>query len=409
MCMAPASAVQFVTLFPPKASEPAALLQARLADFLAHGMSGVVVWSAGHVFQEDGNISPFGNNLSQAMQSVQKVQPHFAGAELQRSSVWLLESQASVRAHWMLDSWQDGKTWIRRFSSYEKEHSTSLASRHSWLRLLEDLGLQGRLVSDVDLAVQLAKQPPKVLVLPAVIALSDNSAAAITAYVKAGGVVVADHGLGIYDEDLRLRTEPALDSLFGIRKRQVHRQQMLVSQGKADAAGRLPSGLAAAERAVQAELAEPVQQFQIQIEGKLGKGRAFYLNLAVCEYAGMRLLQEQAKATLDLRRRLRWILAGAGVTPGVELRAPGMPTCLERLFLRAKDGRQLLALRVNALSDPELLQQLSVKGARPVFLRFKRPHKLTDLRTGQHYAAAAKHELQLDIWQGLFLQVEAVD
>src|SRR5260370_23434251 len=49
-------------------------------------------------------------------------------------------SQASIRAHWMFDSREDGDTWPRRFSSYEATHSPFARVRNSFARLIDDLG-----------------------------------------------------------------------------------------------------------------------------------------------------------------------------------------------------------------------------------------------------------------------------
>ena len=56
-------------------------------------------------------------------------------------------SQASIRAHWMFDSRADGDTWPRRFSSYEASHSRFARVRDSFVRVVQDLGLQYRFLA----------------------------------------------------------------------------------------------------------------------------------------------------------------------------------------------------------------------------------------------------------------------
>src|SRR5262249_27692890 len=156
-----------------------------------------------------------------------------AGAVLERSPVWIVESQPAVQAHWMLDSADDGATWGRRLASYEEEHSTSLAARASWMRLGEGPRPQPRFGPAGQLRGQLRQQAPKVLVLAACLALSDAAVPAIADYVQRGGVAVADGMLAFYDEHLRRRDRPALDAVFGLAVRAVpERSALLVHEGK---------------------------------------------------------------------------------------------------------------------------------------------------------------------------------
>ena len=98
MSLAHPSARQVMTLFPPGEDQPAEMTRARIADALAHGLWGVVVWSAGEVFRRALEPSAWGAELARGFAEFKTVGEAFAGAELSRSDVWLVESQASVRA-----------------------------------------------------------------------------------------------------------------------------------------------------------------------------------------------------------------------------------------------------------------------------------------------------------------------
>jgi hypothetical protein len=407
MSFAPPGARQVTTLFPPAKGEPLQMVRGWYFDALAHGMAGIVGWSASDMLGRDGKPTPYGKELAHAISSLRAAADVVAGAELIRSPVWLIESQAAVRAHWMLDSANDGRTWIRRLSSYEREHSTSLAARHSWLRLFEDLGLQARIVAMEDLPARLLAEPPRLLVLPVQIAISDEAAAAITAYTRAGGVLLADHGVGFYDEHLVRREQPALDGVFGVRGRSVRWEDLLVGQGRAYERGRLASGAAAAEVGLSGPLGEPTELAQVQIENTVGEGRAVYLNLAVCEYGRVRLDPSRVATALDLRRRVRLVLEYAGVAPEVSVRGPGLPTCIERMELRTRDGRRVLAVRMNALESRDLMRRLGAAGARPVQLVFPRAVRLRDLVTGTSLGQGESFDVSLDPWQGLLLEMTA--
>ncbi len=407
-CLADSRALRVVTLFPP-GDAPLRLVDARLADALAHGADAVIVWAAGEVFGEDGAPTAFGRRFGNARRRLAGAARAFAGAELLRDPIWLVESQASIRAHWMLDSARDGRTWPRRLSSWEAEHSTSLAARSSWLRLFADLGFQPALVDSRELPARLAAGPPGLLVLPATLALDDDSLAAIRRYVEAGGRLLADHGTALYDERLRRREQGGLDDLFGLRGRSLRWTDRLVDNAGVVDGARLPgTGLGVAERGLRGGLGEPVGELgAVQLEARPRRGAATYLNLAVCEYAALRLDPARVAAARDLRTRVRWVLDDASLVPAVLARGKGLPTCLEVLRHRAPGGRLLLAVRVAALDAPELLRQLGEDGPRPLELRFAAPVQLLDVAAGRDLGTADTFELQIDPFLGVFLEVRA--
>lgn len=405
MSLAGPGAKQIATITPLPAGAPLALVRGRVFDMVAHGMSGLVVWSAREVFGSGAEPTDYGRELAQAFASLRPAADITAGATVQRSSVWIVESQASVRAHWMLDSAADGRTWIRRLSSYEHGHSTSLAARHSWLRMFEDLGMQARLVPVEDLAARMKSVTPRLLVLPALLSVSDAAAATITEYVRAGGTAVADHGLGVYDGSLRRRETGVLDELFGVRGRSFDMTDLVVRQGRPAESHRLPSGAAVAEPGLDGELAEPAGAHRVHLEKRHGEGRTIYLNLAVCEYGGARLDRERVRTALDLRRRVRRVAYDAGLRPPVVVHGRGLPTCIERLELRAPGGRRVLAIRVNALENRELMQQLHERGPREITLSFPAEVHLADLVSGRDLGTGTEFTMAFAAWTGLLLEV----
>jgi len=135
--------------------------------------------------------------------------------------VALYHSQASLRVHWVLEVKPQGKNWINRDSWSERTDSRYFRLRESWVKLIEDNGLQYRFlcppqVDRGDLQNYDPKGPKgfKVLLLPEILAMSDAEAGAIRAFVQAGGTVVADKMPGTYDEHGKRREESPLASLF---------------------------------------------------------------------------------------------------------------------------------------------------------------------------------------------------
>lgn len=399
------AALQFATLFPPQEGEPQALLGARIADLLVHGLSGVIVWSSREAIG-GGAATEYGTRLHAALTDLAAVTPVFAGAQMQRSPVWIVESMPSVRAQWMLDSWDDGDTWPRRLSSYESRHGTSLQGRASWVALLRDLGLQPDFVFAEDLPDRLRATPPRLLVLADTLALADASADAIGDFVERGGHVLADHGTAVYDDALHLRDQGALDALFGVRSRSLLREDWRVRNAQGDDTLRTRGGAAIAERGLRGALAEPLDAADVQIEATHGRGRATLLNLAVCEYAAMRLDRERFGAARELRARVRQVVGAAGVEPPFWIRGEGLPTAVERTLLRSRDGRTLAAIQVDLLDDPTAFADLQKGGEREVELVFPSATRVTDLRRGVTVLAGPSCRVVLSPALGAFLVLE---
>lgn len=409
-CLAAPGAHRYATLGPPAedlgAVAVADLVRAELAAMACQGLAGVVVWNDGTVAAADGTPTPFGNAVAGAFARLGGVLDACAGATVETSPVWVVESQASVRLWWMLDSVGDGMTWVRRLASYESEHSTSQAARRGWIKLLQDLGLEPCFVGERALPERLLLERPRCVVLPATIALAGRTAQALTAYVQSGGTVLADHSVGLYDEALLRREAGALDPLFGIAARSLAWDDLLVREGRSVARGtggkdRLPP----AERTLRGELGEAQTGADTFLERAHGRGRACYLNAPVVEYGRWRLDELAVGPAFELRRRVRSALQRAGVLPPCDVRGEGLPTLLERVPLRLRDGRRLLAIRVNALERPSLLQRLAQHGPVPIEIEFPTELRLSVFGSGDAPITGSRLQASLDPFAALFVEV----
>lgn len=408
MSFARPGARQFAALPAPTRDQALECVAGQVADALAHGMSGVFVDGRALLLDESRGLrsSAYGTAVGTALAWAEPLGA-LAGASLERSSVWIVESQASVQAHWLLDVAGAGGAWLARSAAAAAKQSTSLAARTSWVRMLEDLGLQPEFVADRHLVTRLGQGRPKLLVFGACLAVSDATVAAVQAYVQRGGVVVADGMLGYYDEHLRRRARPAFDGMCGLAPRQVPtRAQILVRGGEPIAEGRLVSGVAASERGVEAVVCERAADGPgVQCEQRVGRGTAMYLNVAVCEYDAVRLDPTRVAVARDLRRRVQRVLDVAGVVPPVAVRGRGLPTCIERMVLRGASGRQFVAVRVNALSHPTILQTLAKQEVR-VEVQFAAPIHVRRVGHEAYEGPRAQFEFPLDPWRGLFLEID---
>ena len=90
-------------------------------------------------------------------------------------------------------------------------------SQWGFCRLIEDLGFQYNFVASEEIASGCLKDY-KVLILPASTALNPAEALKITAFVKRGGLVIADTTPGIINDHGKLLNTGQLDNLFGITR-----------------------------------------------------------------------------------------------------------------------------------------------------------------------------------------------
>lgn len=179
--------------------------------YLAHGNRGVIVWA-------DGWFSPGKDMLSAgpAMKRLANAGRTIVGGQWVNDGVAIYYSHPSIQVSWFIDCEAHGRTWLNRSSSLNNQHASTVAAFWAWTKLLEDARLQYDFVSYADLLTDgLDPQRYRVLVLPRVLALSDQEADAIRDYVRRGGHVVADHLPGLFDQHGRGRAKPVLADLFG--------------------------------------------------------------------------------------------------------------------------------------------------------------------------------------------------
>ena len=401
------------TLFLGKDPRP---VRAKFFGMMAHGLSGAVLWSSRKFLDRRGDPTPVAAALAGAFrEAAGPVGRALAGSTLERGPwiVALLESQPSVRLHWWKDSLADGRSWPRRFGSYEATHSTSMATRVSWIRLIEDLGFQSRFLTERELergALRRGLASPRLLVLPRTVALGREACRALRIYVEAGGVVVADGETALYDPSLHRRKKGALDDLFGIR-----RPSDPSAWVPSDRNGRpLPSAFSPGGLPVLQLGISPAKGTRFKVTAgrkwafsvRRGLGRAFYWNLSLCPYAALREKPSRAPGLLLARRLLAGAARAAGVRPpfGAEILSREFSwVSLERMARVSPGGRRVWLLRVNL--GKEGLGRLPAGKTIPVRVFSDRPLRLRDLRNGKDLGKGREWKLPLDPFSFLLLEV----
>lgn len=137
-----------------------------------------------------------------------------AGLRREHDGIAVHFSMASGHVWWI----QDGKLTYEGME-YGQRTSPSFGrfihNREGWTQVLEDIGYQYNYLAYEQLEKgELTRRGHRVLVLPGSIALSDKEVARIRAFVRAGGLLIADARPGLTDEHGKRRERGALDDLF---------------------------------------------------------------------------------------------------------------------------------------------------------------------------------------------------
>src|SRR6185437_779533 len=108
-----------------------------------------------------------------------------------------------------------GASWTSLTSEGENADNAVRAARRRVVNLLDRLGLTPNFVSAAQITDgRLQRQHDKILILPQTLALSVKAADAIRAFVSAGGILVGEGQIGLFDGHGRRLAEPQLSPLL---------------------------------------------------------------------------------------------------------------------------------------------------------------------------------------------------
>ncbi|MGD0110569.1 MAG: beta-galactosidase trimerization domain-containing protein [Armatimonadota bacterium] len=418
----PAGAPMYATIFEHDA-KPASR---RLWHLLLNGDRGSIIWCSSDWFDYSspqltpkpwvaGMADLFAELRGPAAQAIMN-------ATRDRAQIAIHYSHPSIQAAWMIDSRPDGDTWIRRFSSYEGVHSGIARVRNGWMKLVEDLGLQYDFVSAEQIeAGKLGELGYKVLVLPESLAIGEEEAAQIEAFVRNGGTVIADFLPGVFDEHAKRRKTGVLDGLFGVSRPSEYmveqpeksegigfvRDRRQVTIGPAELTLGLIMGKPTAMVNTPVKMNPMVNNVPVIVERSIEKGRTVYLNISPIDYPKDRLVGKGG----DLRGIVSDILRKSGVTPAVKVTGePGAPVGCE-VITYAGEGCRYVAIMRNPEYAVSELGELGFTDNS----RFEKPEQLTvdfgqsvevkELLSGREFGKTDRVEVALDPWKPVVLEV----
>ena len=393
-------------------------LQAHLWRLLLHGDRGCLIWDdeKSRCIEKDAPAMPLtarGKGMVPILAELKRVAPELMNLRRVDDRIAIHYSQASIRAQWMFESREDKDTWPRRFSSYEASHSRFARVRDSFVRAVEDLGLQYKFLAYEQMEKgELLTGKYRVLLLPQSVAMSAAECQAVRAFAQSGGTVIADNMTATMDEHGKRLPTGQLDDLFGIRRSATGWRQE-------PAAGTLTA---------QSPTADPLQVFEPEIalttgkalrmggrapavvENRLGKGRAVYLNLDMSRY-GRQRLQGNGAEMLALFQKL---LADGGVTPALQVvgAADGRAVPCVEVWRYQSAGADYVAVMRNPEFAADSLGEVGYKGntalekTEKVRVLLPAAGQVSNVRTGARLGMARQVEAELEPWSPLILRLE---
>ncbi len=219
----------FCTLFSSDKNQ----ISRKLWRLLLHGDQGTIVWccGGGSQWNKDSVIDFSKPDLplsakGRAIAPVFRELTQSGIVKLLRSATPVLDpiaihySQPSIQADWMIESFVDKDTWIRRFSSYEARHNRMAKVRNSVIKAFEDLGFQTQFIAygDVERG-ELLRKGFKLFIMPMSIAISAREAEEVRRFVQAGGTLLVYGDIAKMDEHCKMLPRGQLDDIVPPRMR----------------------------------------------------------------------------------------------------------------------------------------------------------------------------------------------
>ena len=399
----------------------------RLWYQLLHGDRGIIIYDEKNLYLDDkGNPTDVGQKAAVSYRELTGgICKLLSNCKEVNDPIAIHYSQASIHAHWMLETRPDGESWIERGSATERKKSEFLRLRESFTKLIEDQQLQYTFVSYAQLERgDLEKNPPKLLFLPQSIAMSAAECAAVRKYVEDGGTLVADSRCALMDEHCKRLEKGRLDDLFGITRKDqewkpgekgvtnpVHVQTF--GSGGPPFLGHLD--LSPVERGLKIDAPNALAHYKDKNDvpaviwrHAAGHGHTFYLNLDLTDYHRWRLKPGEDKSA---RRLISELIRYAGIRQSVSVSKPDgeyLPGVEVHTFTNGDEKIVAIQrnpqLRINELGPPESNDYKSNEAFQKdeqVNIDFGAEYEVYDTRLGSRYDRLKALSVQLKAYEPL--------
>jgi hypothetical protein len=257
-------------------------------------------------------------------------------------------------------------------------------NRDGWLRAIDDAGMQADFIAYAQIeqgGLEARTTEGRVLLLPYSQALSAKEVAAIKAFVRAGGQLIADARPGLMDDHCRTLPQGALDEVFGVATKPDGLEAM--AQGDF-----VLKGLSVDDYCASPSLQVTTGKALAQVAGKpafivnsYGKGKALLLNMFLNQYPRRQSLGAQA----GLLGVAREAFACAQAAPPLSCTVEGEHAVKVRRFVHG--GVQIIGL-LRDVKPGGCQVRLTLPAAQPIY----------DARAGK--LLGVKQELTLELTAG---------
>jgi len=236
-------------------------------------------------------------------------------------------------------------------------------SHRGFAQVLEDLGLQYNFVSYEQIENdELRRAGYKLFVMPASVAVSTKEAEAIRAFVKGGGVVVADAWAGLMDGHCKPLKAGCLDDVFGVSQTPLDPKRL---KGKPATAqeevepikvnaklGGVELPVGAVDKKLEARSAESLGEgaggAPAVCVNAFGKGKAIFLNFDSAKYTALRKTVEEE----PVRTMMEKLLSDCGVRSRIRIaeKRKALNAC-ETVFFRDGECEYCAVVKDDNIED----------------------------------------------------------
>ena len=293
-----------------------------------HGDRGVIIYDEGNRFLDDDcNVLDYGKPFVPLYAELTGgIVKQITQAKPVQAQVAIHYSHPSITAMWMRQNPDHELDWVKRGSQHETESNNFMHLRESTIKVLEDNFIPWEFVAyrQLELGMLLSKAP-KVFIMPQSIAMSADEVVAITDYVNAGGIIIADAIPALMDEHCTTLPVGQLDDLFGIKRlgKAQDRSSGLTRTSTADTHNLAKQNKLDLRAIEKLELTHDAQALYRSSDGNLayivrtvGKGLAIYLNADITDYHRWRL---EPPKDAQVRQLFGDIFAHAGVPMNIQV------------------------------------------------------------------------------------------
>lgn len=247
-----------------------------LYNGLFHGFTaGAYIFWQYSILNPDYRFSESAESIREALEEIRDggVARLLRTAQRSNDGIAIHYSYPSIHGSWIVDGHTTGPdepVGEGAGPTYRKFE----ANRDGWVNLLKDLGFGFDFVARQEIeAGELIRRGFRALILPFSVAITAPEAQAIRAFVKGGGVVIADAQAGVMDGHTRWLASGSLDDLFGIERERPARAAQLASD-------RPEANLKVRGAKWLAEL----EGVPVVFTNPSGKGKTVYLNFFLSSY-----------------------------------------------------------------------------------------------------------------------------